>query len=118
MEFFSHSQNKELFEGEEFVDITDGDKKVVEKIKTAIGIQNPFGLAYAHDIVALVDLIVSDFYTKNNRMPSGKEFSDALIQLKEYKGAVGDVAIDESGVMNPQAVIKVMKDGNALIVEE
>ena len=49
---------------------------------------------------------------------NGHEVSDYLLQLEGYKGAVGELNIDENGIVISQAITKQIKNGKAIKVEE
>ena len=117
MDFINYSQHKELFEGSVYVSTNDGNKQVVDEIMEAINTKNPFALAYMNDAMMLVDKAAIDYYTKNKVVPQKEELAKELLKIKTYKGAVGDIIIKDGGVINPQAVLKKIENGNPIEIK-
>ena len=118
MDFINYSAHKELCEGSIYVSTNDGDKQVVEEIMTAIKTENPFALAYMNDALMLIDKAATNFYQQHNTAPTSEELAAEILKIKSFQGAVGDIVIKDNGVINPQAVIKEIKEGHPVIVKK
>ena len=112
------AQDKQSVEGMKFVTSPDGNKDLLEKLTLKNGSTNYFSVGYAYDVANLLMTAYTDLYKKNNVMPSSEEVADYLLQLKGYKGAVGELEIDENGIIKSQAVVKQIKDGKPVEIDE
>ena len=112
------TKNIQLFENQVFVDAPDGDKKFIERMakKTSSKILNI--AAYAYDIVNLIMTANEDFYAKNGRVPNDFELADTLKKTKFYKGIVGELEVQDNGIIKSPSVIKKIINGDAIIIEE
>lgn len=118
MDFINYSSHKDLFEGSIYISTNDGDKKAVKEIMDAINTKNPFALAYMNDALMLVDKAVKEFYQGHKTIPTGEKLAEEILKIRSFQGAVGDIVIKEDGVINPQAVVKEIKDGYPIIVKD
>ncbi|MBP5399780.1 MAG: ABC transporter substrate-binding protein [Alphaproteobacteria bacterium] len=112
------AQDKDLVEGMSFVTTPDGNKELLEKLTATNGSTNYFSVGYAYDVANLLMKAYTDLYKTTKRIPSSDEVADYLLQLKGYKGAVGELIMDENGVIMSPAVVKQMKNGKPITVEE
>lgn len=112
------AQDKDLVEGMSFVTSPDGNKDLLDKLTAKSGTTNYFSVGYAYDVADLLMKAYTELYKKNNTIPSADEVSDYLLQLEGYKGAVGELNIDENGIVISQAITKQIKNGKAIKVEE
>lgn len=118
MDFINYSAQKELFEGSIYVSTNDGDKEVVKEIMTAINTENPFALAYMNDALMLINKAATDYYQEHKTKPSSEDLAKEILKIKSYQGAVGDIVIKDDGVINPQAIVKEIKDGHPIIIKD
>lgn len=118
MDFINYSQHKELFEGSIYVSTNDGNTEIVNEIMEAISTQNPFALAYMNDVMMLLNEVIVNSYQKNKVIPKKEELAKALLKLKAFKGAVGEIIIKDGGIINPKAILKKIENGESVKVEE
>ena len=118
MDFINYSSQKELFEGSIYISTNDGNKQTVEEIMQAINTKNPFALAYMHDALMLVDRAVTTYYKQNRKIPVKDELASEILNVKSFKGAVGDVIIKDQGIINPQAIVKKIINGIPVEIKE
>ncbi len=112
------SKNLQLFENQVFVDAPDGNKEFIERMakKTSSKILNI--AAYAYDIVNVIMKANEDFYAKNGRIANDYELADALKKTKYYQGVVGELEVQDNGIIKSPSVMKKIINGNAVIIEE
>lgn len=112
------AQDKALVEGMSFVTTPDGDKALLEKLTATNGSTNYFSVGYAYDVASLLMKAYTELYQKNKVIPTSDEVAEYLLQLKGYKGAVGELVINEKGIVMSPAVVKQMKEGKPVEIEE
>ncbi len=112
------AQDKQLVEGMKFVTTPDGKTDLLEKLTAKTGSTNYFSVGYAYDVADLLMRAYTDLYKKNGKVPTSDEVSYYLHQLKGYKGAVGELTMNEDGVVMSPAVVKKIVNGQSVIVEE
>lgn len=112
------TKNIQLFENQVFVDAPDGNKKFIERMaeKTSSKILNI--AAYAYDIVNLIMQAHEDFYAQNGRIANDFELAETLKKTKFYNGVVGELEVQDNGVIKSPSVIKKIVNGDAIIIEE
>ena len=112
------TKNIQLFENQVYVDAPDGDERFIKRMaeKTSSKVLNI--AAYAYDIVNLIMTANEDFYAKNGRVPNDFELADTLKKTKFYKGIVGELEVQDNGIIKSPSVIKKIINGDAIIIEE
>ena len=111
------SKNLKLFENQAFADAPDGNKEFIERMakKTSSKVLNI--AAYAYDIVNLIMQANEDFYAKNNRIANDYELADTLKKTKFYQGVVGELEVQDNGVIKSPSVMKKIINGEAIILD-
>ena len=117
MDFINYSADKKLFENSVYVSTGDGDKQIVQEIMDAIHTKNPFALAYMYDGLTLVDSVINNHYRTTKSLLKHKDLANEIIKVGSFNGAVGNVVIGADGVINPQAVIKQIENGEPVIMK-
>ena len=112
------AQDKQMVEGMTFVTTPDGNKDLLEKLTATNGSTNYFSVGYAYDVANLLMKAYTELYQNNHQIPTSEEVADYLLSLKGYVGAVGELTIDENGIVMSPAVVKQMKNGQAVVIEE
>ena len=112
------AQDKKLVEGMKFVTSPDGNEDLLNKLTAKNGTTNYFSVGYAYDVANLLMTAYTELSQKNKNIPTSDEVADYLLQLKGYTGAVGELTINPEGIILSQAIIKQIKDGKAVRVEE
>lgn len=110
-------ENRAAFEGVEFVDVNDGQSDMIENYKSKYNTESVYGVAYAYDAMMIINNIVAELYQENGRIPTSEEMTQRLLMMDGYSGAVGDVSVDEDGMLNSEAVIKVIKNNKPVMVK-
>ena len=112
------AQDKASVEGMKFVTTPDGNKELLQRLTTTNGSTNYFSVGYAYDVANLLMTAYTNLYKENKRVPTSDEVADYLLQLKGYNGAVGELVIGSVGVIMSPAVVKQMKNGQPVEVDE
>lgn len=112
------TKNIQLFENQTFVDAPDGSKDFRERMakKTTSKVLNI--AAYAYDIVNIIMQANEDFYAKNGRIANDFELADTLKKTKFYQGVVGELEVQDNGVIKSPSVMKKIINGQLIEIEE
>ncbi len=112
------TKNLQLFENQVFVDAPDGDERFIGRMakKTSSKVLNI--AAYAYDIVNLIMTANEDFYAKNGRVANDYEIAETLKKTKFYNGIVGQLEVQDNGIIKSPSVIKKIINGNAVILDD
>ena len=116
--FISTSNNKEMFEGIVYVESPDGEDGFVDKVKNKLGIENMFLLAFSEDSLKIFIQVIDDFYKINNKLPTREQIANEIKNLKDFKGSAGTYSMGKDGVTQSEAVLKQIKNGKSVVVEE
>ena len=111
------SNNLQLFENQAFVDAPDGGKKFRERMAQRTSSKALNIPAYAYDIVNLIMQANEDFYAKNNRIANDYELAETLKATKFYQGTVGELEVQDNGVIKSPSVMKKIINGEAIILD-
>lgn len=112
------SKNLELFENQAFVDAPDGDKKFRDRMATKTSSKAINIPAYAYDIANLIMKANEDFYIKNGRIPNDYELAETLKKTKFYQGTVGQLEVQDNGIIKSPSVMKKIINGDAIILDD
>ncbi len=112
------TKNIQLFENQTFVDAPDGSKDFRERMakKTTSKVLNI--AAYAYDIVNIIMQANEDFYAKNGRIANDFELADTLKKTKFYQGVVGELEVQDNGIIKSPSVMKKIINGQLIEIEE
>lgn len=111
-------EDKSMFEGKEFVDVYDGNPELMQRYMEKYNTKNLYGVAFAYDSLMIINQLAEDFYQKNKSLPDSKALVEGLQNLKGYAGAVGPVTVDENGILQTEAVIKKVENGQIVPLKE
>ena len=107
IESFDQTNQPELFNGYWYVSASDPSSSFVDQFKQKFGQAPSFGTANVYDIIGMiVTAIESD---KSSGTPNADQISLNLHNLKDYKGAMGDLSIGDNGLVLSQATVKTVK---------
>ena len=111
IEVFSFLENPSVVEGSWYIDAAEGDNEVTDEVRRRTGSNVILGASNSYDIVML---LVKAFETAATK----EQAVDELLKIKNYKGYTGDLAQDENGIFQSEAIVKVIKDGKPIVIEE
>jgi len=107
---FETSQEIELFEGQWYINTAEPNQVYLNKYKEEFGVVAPIGSAHVYDALSLI--IESYENTKNdNYLASGY-----LKGINDYLGALGRLDVLESGIIDSDAIVKVIRDNVAVVL--
>ena len=102
----------------EYVTVPDGNKDLLNRITEKNGSTYYFSVGYVYDVAKILMETYEKFYTEHNRIPTSDEMSEELLHIQDYDGAVGKISIDKNRIVQSQAVIKKVVNGQPVQVEE
>lgn len=115
---FTFAKNKQRLEGMEYVTVPDGNKELLNRVTQKNGSTYYFGVSYVYDAARILMETYEKLYLKYSRIPSSDEMAEELLKIHNYDGAVGKISIDENRIVQSQAVIKKIINGNPIEVKE
>lgn len=115
---FTFAKNKQRLEGMEYVTVPDGNKDLLNRITEKNGSTYYFSVGYVYDVAKILMETYEKFYTEHNRIPTSEETAEALLHIQNYDGAVGKISIDKNRIVQSEAVIKKIVNGQAVQTEE
>ena len=115
---FTFAKNKQRLEGMEYVTVPDGNKKLLNRVTQKNGSTYYFGVSYVYDAAKILMETYEKLYLRYNRIPTADELSDELLKIKNHDGAVGKISIDENRIVQSQAVIKKIINGNSIEIKQ
>ena len=115
---FTFAKNKQRLEGMEYVTVPDGNKNLLNRITEKNGSTYYFSVGYVYDVAKILMETYEKFYIEHNRIPTSDEMSEALLHIQNYDGAVGKISIDKNRIVQSQAVIKKVVNGQPVQIEE
>ncbi|MDD3669437.1 MAG: ABC transporter substrate-binding protein [Alphaproteobacteria bacterium] len=118
MEVFSIANQKELFEGETYVDGCLPESDVLERIRDQVKAAGTYGFAVGYDLLDMLNRICVDFYERNKRIPSGTELADALVKMGSHDGVAGRVEIGKDRRIQSDACLLKIVDGRPVAIGE
>ena len=116
VESFEFTDNPQLFEGEWYVNAADQSQEFIDVFTKAYSNPPKLGSGNGYDVV---NLLVSAFENAGTgeSKPEQGEVLKALSGIKDFKGAMGNLSIDSSGIVVTPAVLRTIKDGKAMTVK-
>lgn len=110
---FSYSTNKELFEGNQYIDLGSGDKEFEEEYVRRFNLDTQSSAPTTYDNI----MIIYNLFEKNDEP---LEHTKGKIQeiLSSYQGPNGKLYMNNKGVIYSDAILKTIKNGKSVMVEE
>lgn len=116
IESFEWTTQPELFEGMWYVNAADASEEFVEKYRAAYGTDPAVGAANGYDAVMLFVKAVEKS-AAGVQKPSNQQIKDALLSIKDHKGAVGTLSIDADGIVVSKAVVRMIENGKPITIK-
>ncbi|MBW2969889.1 ABC transporter substrate-binding protein [Candidatus Woesearchaeota archaeon] len=111
IESFELSDDPSQFEGEWYINAADTSNEFIEKYTAAYGKNPQLGAANSYDILKLI----VEGYEKAGKdasvKPSHEAVADAIMQITDFKGALGTVRVEEDGIVWSPASVRIIQDG-------
>jgi len=116
IESFELTEERDLFEGEWYVNAADPTGDFVDRFKEKTGGNPKIGAPNGYDIFNLI--VSAAESTKSSAKPTPREIADVLLDIKEVSGALGTLNINEEGIVISKAVVRIIKDGEPVTLSE
>lgn len=116
IESFEFTEQPELFEGQWYVNAADSTDKFINEYKTKYGKNPATASANAYDAFNLIVQAYETAGTSSNDKPTSLEVANALSQIKNYPGALGELNVDQDGVIQSIAVVREVKNGEFVTI--
>jgi branched-chain amino acid transport system substrate-binding protein len=116
VEAFELSNDPSQFEGHWYVNAADPSGEFLSKYKAAYNKDPQMGAPNAYDILSL---IVEGFERAGKDpsvKPSPEEVSAALMQIKDFDGALGKLTVGEEGIVWSPAVVRMIQNGKPVTI--
>ncbi len=118
MEAFEFSDQLSLFEGMWYVNGADPTQWFVDLYTKRYDQGPKFGAANAYDVLNLI-VMATESAGNGEVKPSRSEIRDAIADIPKFDGALGkDLTIDDNGVVNSKAVVRMIKDGKPVTISQ
>jgi branched-chain amino acid transport system substrate-binding protein len=109
IESFELSEQVALFEGDWYVNAADPTTDFTDKFKAKTGKSPTLGAANAYDIFNLVAVAAEKI--KGSTKPTRDQIVDELIMIKGFSGVLGNLSVNEDGIVISKAAVRIIKDG-------
>lgn len=117
IESFELSDDPKIFEGLWYVNASDPTAKFSSNYQMAYGKSPSIATPNAYDIVGLIAKAAESFDGKTK--PSATDIVSELLKIKGYDGAMGNnISIGQDHIVVSKAVVRIIKDGKPVTVEE
>jgi branched-chain amino acid transport system substrate-binding protein len=113
IESFELTDKSELFEGQWYVNAADPTGSFTESYTKRFGKGPVIATPNAYDIV---NLIVSAAESIDGEVTNEK-LAEALLRVKDQKGALGNLTINPDGLVLSKAVVRMIKDGKPVTIK-
>jgi branched-chain amino acid transport system substrate-binding protein len=115
VECFELSEQVAIFEGEWYVNSADPTKDFTDKFAAKTSKNLTMGAANAYDIFNLV--VAAAEKVKSPEKPASEQIADELTTIKDFGGALGNISVNEDGIVVSTAAVRMIKDGKPVTVE-
>lgn len=117
MEAFSLSAEPELFEGRWYVDASDMPEDAQEKFHRKYGHKATMAAGNTYDIIKMI-VYGYENTPSTNSIPSTEAVAETLSKIKNFQGMLGNLSMDETGIVQSEAVLKEIRNGKPVIVQK
>jgi len=115
IEAFDLTEQLDLFEGDWYVNAADPSGEFTEKFFEKTGKNPTLGSPNAYDIFNLI--VAATEKNDKSEKPTSTEISNQLLNITDFYGALGKLNIDEDGIVQSNAVIRMIKNGEPITIE-
>ena len=114
IESFELSEQVALFEGDWYVNAADPTTDFTDKFEAKTGKSPTLGAANAYDIFNLV--VAATEKIKGSTKPMPNQIVDELMKIKSFSGVLGNLGVNEDGIVVSKAAVRMIKDGKPVTV--
>jgi len=109
IEGFELTEQVDLFEGEWYVNAADATGDFISKFSAKTGKSPTLGVANSYDIFNLVVATIEKI--KGSVKPLSEEIAQEITRVKNFDGALGNLSVNEDGLVISKAAVRMIKDG-------
>ncbi len=117
IEAFELSNDPSQFEGHWYVNAADPTGAFADKYKAAYNKEPVFGGPNAYDIFKMIVKGFEDSGKDASVKPSPEEVAAALMQIKDFDGALGKLTVGEDGIVWSPAVVRTILNGKPVTIK-
>ncbi len=115
IEAFELSEQVDLFEGEWYVNAASPTGDFTTKFEAKTNENPTLGAANAYDIFNLIVAATEAF--KGSTKPTPNQIANELTTIKDFNGVLGNLSVDEDGIVISKAAIRMIKDGKPVDID-
>lgn len=116
IESFELTEQVDLFEGEWYVNAAEPTGKFIDQYNKKTGKNPVMGTANAYDVFNLI--VAAAEKIESSTKPTTKEIAEELMKINSFTGALGDLSVNEEGIVISKAVVRVIKDGRPVTISD
>lgn len=114
IESFELSEQLALFEGEWYINSADPTADFTSKFNAKTGKSPTLGAANAYDIFNLV--VAANEKVEGTSEPTSNQVVNELMKITNFSGALGNLSVNEDGLVVSKAAVRMIKDGKPVSV--
>jgi branched-chain amino acid transport system substrate-binding protein len=114
IESFELSEQLALFEGEWYVNSADPTAYFTSKFNAKTGKSPTLGAANAYDIFNLI--VAASEKNVGSTKPTPDQIASELTKIENFSGALGNLSVDEDGLVVSKAAVRIIQDGKPVSV--
>lgn len=113
IESFGFSSTPEIFNGRWFIDAADMSPEMIEKFQSKYDQTSMAAAGNGYDIIKMIAHVCENSDTK----PTSDEAVSALLNIKDFQGAMGKISVDPDGIIQSKASLKEMQNGKPVTIK-
>jgi branched-chain amino acid transport system substrate-binding protein len=114
IESFELSEQVALFEGEWYINAADPTGDFTDKFMAKTGKNPTLGAANAYDIFNLI--VAASEKNVGSTKPTPDQIASELKKIENFSGALGNLSVDEDGLVVSKAAVRMIQDGKPVSV--
>ncbi|MFA5126898.1 MAG: ABC transporter substrate-binding protein [Patescibacteria group bacterium] len=114
IESFELSEQLALFEGEWYINSADPTSDFTSKFNAKAGKSPTLGAANAYDIFNLI--VAANEKVEGKLKPTSDQVVDELMKITNFSGALGDLNVNEDGIVVSKAAVRMIKNGKPVSI--
>ncbi|MEI8344283.1 MAG: ABC transporter substrate-binding protein [Candidatus Moraniibacteriota bacterium] len=114
IENFEMSEQLDLFEGEWYVNSADPTADFINKFNAKTDKSPTLGAANAYDIFNLI--VAANEKVEGASKPTSDQVVTELMKITNFSGALGNLSVNEDGIIVSKAAVRIIKDGKPVTV--
>jgi len=117
VELFEATEQKNLFEGQWYINAAEPTADFINKFKTKYGADPNLGAANEYD---MINMLVMAYEKAGNgtEKPSRESVINELHQIKDFNGALGKLTMGSDNIVISKAVVRMIKDGKPVTISQ